>query len=130
MTTSDKPDENKMKIEVQKLTEIPSDYTAKVIRTVDQYIDSGLMVLGILAKQAELSKYVINSYNIREDFDWFASGQVETKDFRGKFIAIWRKQVVASGDTAVEAERVAMAYFGEDIRPAVVYIPKDPLAIL
>jgi hypothetical protein len=64
-------------------------------------------------------------YDTREDFDWFVSGKLDTDSFKGQHIAIWRRQIVGSGDTSVEAERIAKAYRGDDCRPAIVYVPRD-----
>lgn len=69
-------------------------------------------------------------YDPEEDFEWFTSGKVDTKSFRGKYIAIWKKQIVGSGDTALEVERLAKAYYGEDCRPAIVYVPVEEDSIL
>lgn len=62
---------------------------------------------------------------INEDYDWFVSGELNTDSYKGQHIAIWKKQIVGSGETPLEAERIAKAYYGRDCKPAVVYIPKD-----
>ncbi len=69
-------------------------------------------------------------YDPEEDFKWFTSGEVDTISFKGKYIAIWKKQIVGSGESAVEVERLAKAYCGENCTPAIVYIPEKEDAIL
>jgi len=69
-------------------------------------------------------------YDSAEDFKWFTSGKVDTRSFKGKYIAIWKKQIVGSGKTAIEVERLAKAYYGSKCKPAIVYIPEDENSIL
>jgi hypothetical protein len=71
------------------------------------------------------SELIGQNYSINDDYNWYASGELDTESFKGQHIAIWRKQVVGKGETPVEAERIAKAYYGNHCRPAVVYIPKD-----
>jgi hypothetical protein len=78
----------------------------------------------------DLETQIFIDYDIKEDFDWFTSGQVETDSYKGKYIAIWRKQIVGDGATALEAERIARAHYGKDCRPAVVYVPENNDSIL
>jgi Family of unknown function (DUF5678) len=93
---------------------------------VKDHTDSGLILLGFLAQTKKLVSVMnCQPYDTKEDFDCFTSGQLETDSFKGQHIAIWKKQVVGSGETPLEAERIAKAYYGDDCRPAVVYIPKD-----
>jgi hypothetical protein len=64
-------------------------------------------------------------YDIKEDFDWFSSGQVNTDVYKGQYIAIWKKRIVGNGNTPLETERIAKFHCGENCRPAIVYIQKD-----
>jgi hypothetical protein len=92
-------------------------------------MDSALALLG-LAIQSRTLLPLAQSYDIEDDFKWFTSGELDTSSFKGKYIAIWKKQVVASGDDATEVENIAKWYCGKESRPAVVYIPEDENAIL
>lgn len=67
---------------------------------------------------------VQEEYNPAEDFKWFTSGEVDTSSFKGQYIAIWKKQIVGHAESAVEVERLAKAYCGENCTPAIVYIPE------
>lgn len=107
--------------EVQTLDSAPSAADPQLLQTIS-HIESAFIALGILPN---ISTPVITDYDTKEDFDWFTSGKVETDSFKGKHIALWKKQIVGSGDTPLEAERIAKANNGTDCRPAVVYIPKD-----
>lgn len=90
------------------------------------YVAPSLVTLGMSALSRVVSPAILyKPYDTREDFDWFTSGRVETNSFRGQHIAIWKKQIVGSGETPLEAERIAKARHGYDCRPAIVYIPKD-----
>jgi hypothetical protein len=65
-----------------------------------------------------------------EDFNSYASGEIDTDSFKGQYVAIWKKQVAGNGRTALEAELLAKARFGSDAKPAVVYVAEDENAIL
>lgn len=92
------------------------------------YTLAGLALFAFLtnAQMLPLQEY----YDPIEDFNWFTSGKIEIESFRGQYIAIWKKQIVGNGRTALEAELLAKARFGNDCRPAVVYIPEDENTIL
>ena len=127
--SSEEQNNSKVKVEAQKFEEPASAFDSNILQTL-HYVDSSLMMLGMLAETKILLPVISEQHDIDEDFNWFASGQVEIESYRGKYIAIWRKQIVGSGDTAVEAERIARAYFGKDCRPAIVYVPEDDDAML
>lgn len=93
----------------------------QLITDVKAYLESAEKLL----KQQEQEQY-----DVKEDFDWFASGQVNTDSYKGQYIAIWRKMIVGNGSTAIEAERIAKFHYGEDCRPAIVYVAEDEEAIL
>jgi hypothetical protein len=102
-----------------------------LVNNVETYLESALQLLGTLS-QLEGNRLIAakgsmkqGEYDPREDFNWYASGQVETTSFKGQHIAIWKKQIVGSGDTRLEAERIAKYYCGDDCRPVVVYILND-----
>ena len=63
-----------------------------------------------------------------EDFKWFTSGQANLSNFKGQYVAIWKKQIV-SASSSVEAERIAKDTWGENISPLVTYIPKDEITV-
>lgn len=119
----------------QKLSEAQSEISEpNLVETIivrANLLDSGLIMLQHLSNHRSKEILELNNimeqqeYDIQEDFDWFTSGQVETDSFKGQHIAIWKKQIIGSGETPLEAERIAKAYYGNDCRPAVVYIPKD-----
>ena len=92
-------------------------------------INSALILLH-LASKTVTTLPPMEQYDIREDFKWFTSGELDTSSFKGKYIAIWKRQVVASGDDATEVENVAKGYCGQDSRPAIVFIPETEEAIL
>lgn len=107
------------------VSEEPMFFYANSVETTN-YVAASLVVLGMLVPSRAVSSAILyKPYDTREDFDWFTSGQVETHSFKGQHIAIWKKQIVGSGETPLEAERIAKAYHGYDCRPAIVYIPKD-----
>jgi hypothetical protein len=116
--------DNPVKTEVQTFIDTTNFFDPNMVQ-ISSHIASSLAVLGILDETQRLVPVILEPYDIKQDFDWFASGQVETDSFKGQHIAIWRKQVVGSGETAVEAERIAKAYYGNECSPAIVYIPKD-----
>jgi hypothetical protein len=64
-------------------------------------------------------------YDIKEDFNWFTSGKAETQQYKGQYIAIWKKKIVANGSSAVEVKKLATQFYGESIRCAIVYVPDD-----
>ena len=100
-------------------------FDANIVETTN-YVGMSLVALGILLRSRSVpSSVLFKPYDTKEDFDWFTSGQVETESFKGLYIAIWKKQIVGSGETPLEAERIAKAYHGDDCRPAVVYISND-----
>jgi Family of unknown function (DUF5678) len=118
---------NNVKIDKPQIFDnIPNLCDSQLLQTVNS-INSALIVLGFVT---ESRIPVITNYDIEEDFEWYCSGQLNTNSFKGKYIAIWRKQIVGSGETATETERLAKAYFGENCRPAIVYVPEDDSAIL
>ena len=122
-------DQDNPSIKTQKVrSDIPSMNDQQTLQFLGQ-ADSAIMVLGILAQEAKMPP-VITTYDTKEDFDWYVSGQVNTDSFRGKYIAIWRKQIIGEGETATEVERIAKAYYGDECRPAIIYIPEDSDAIL
>jgi hypothetical protein len=85
----------------------------------------------LLSKAQEVDTIDLNElHDPREDYNWFVSGQVDVSSYRGKYIAIWKKQIVANGDTAVEVERVARYYHGENCKPAIVFVPNKEDVIL
>jgi hypothetical protein len=102
--------------------------------TVQTYgnISSALILLGLASQTKALPplESSVEPYDISEDFKWFTSGELDTSSFKGRYIAIWKKQVVASGNDALEVENIAKAYYGEGCRPAIVYISEDDNSIL
>ena len=122
------PDQNNPENATHKFIDPPSNIEPFVMQTYGN-ISSALVVLG-LATQTRSLPPPVEPYDIAEDFKWFTSGELDTSSFKGKYIAIWKKQVVASGDNAIEAETLAKAYCGEDCRPAVVFIPETEDTVL
>jgi hypothetical protein len=96
--------------------------------SVKEHIDSSLAALGLL----RTVKTIFNERqgDIEEDFRWFTSGELDTRDYKGQFIAVWRKQIVGYGESPSEAELMARANFGQNCRPATVYIPENEDVIL
>ncbi len=88
-----------------------------------------MALLGI-ANQARTVLPPAMEYDAKADFDWFASGELDTSAFKGKYIAIWKKEVVGSGDSAIEAERLAKANRGQDCNPLSIFVPVEDDAIL
>jgi hypothetical protein len=125
---SEEQGQNKVNVsEVQTFDTAPETTDPQLLQAIG-HADSALVLLG-LNILATVKTPVITNYDIKEDFEWFASGQLNVKDYKGKYIAVWRKQIVGSGATAVEAERIAQYNF-PDCRPAIVYVPEDENAIL
>lgn len=119
---------NNVKIaKTQAIDAAPYTVDANLVQVLGQ-VDSALMMMGMLAETRVLVRTEPN--NINEDYEWYASGQLDTSSFKGQYIAIWRKQVVGSGETPLEAERLAKARFGEECTPALVYVPEDSDSIL
>ncbi len=88
-------------------------------------------LLELASKAQAIDKINVNElYDPKEDYNWFISGEVDVSSYRGKYIAIWKKQIVANGDTAIEVERLAKFYHGENSKPAIVYVPKKEDTIL
>lgn len=91
-------------------------------------------------KFQELISVVINTltnptkvnYNVRKDFEWYTSGEANTEieKYKGQYIAIWNKTIVANASSATEVKKIAKTICGEDIRPAIVYVPEDEDSIL
>ena len=107
------------------VSEEPMFFYANSVETTN-YVAASLVALGMSVFSRAVSPAILSKpYDTREDFDWFTSGRVETNSFKGQHIAIWKKQIAGSGETPLEAERIAKAYHGYDCRPAIVYIPKD-----
>ena len=129
MSSEQDQDHSNMRIETQKLhADRPNMFDPQILQAID-HAASVVMVLGMLAQEIKTPP-VITTYDTKEDFDWYTSGQVDTKSFIGKYIAIWRKQIVGQAETALEVERIAKAYYGPDCRPAIIYVPKNEDAIL
>ncbi len=98
---------------------------------VKEYNDMTTSILELLSKAQTLDDNNISEqYDPIEDFKWYTSGNVDTSSFKGKYIAIWKKQIVGSGNTAIEVERLAKAYCGSQCKPAIIYIPEDETSIL
>jgi hypothetical protein len=96
--------------------------------SVKEHIDSSLAALGLLSTVRTI--FNEQQHDINEDFRWFTSGEVDTHDYKGQFIAISRKQIVGYGESPLEAELMAKAIFGENCRPATAYIPENEDVIL
>jgi len=66
---------------------------------------------------------------LEDNFDWFVSSEIDLSDFRGKYIAVYGKQIISSGTTAIEAYNKAKALNPES-EPALTYIPESEDEIL
>jgi len=100
-------------------------------QNVKEYNDMTISILELLSKAQTIDdSNNIEYYDPIEDFKWYTSGNVDTSSFKGKYVAIWKKQIVGSGDTAMEVERLAKAYCGSTCKPAIIYIPEDETSIL
>jgi hypothetical protein len=106
-------------------------FDPNIVDTIS-HINSVMLITGFyhITKKAIDPAILSESYDINEDFEWFTSGQVDVSGYRSKYIAIWKKQIVGSGDTALEVERLAKAYHGESCRPSIIYIPENEDSIL
>jgi Family of unknown function (DUF5678) len=120
--TETKETGDKLRIKTQKLRgDVPTMFEpSPMISQIVDYADSVVMLLSIAAQQSRMPP-VITAYSIKEDFDWFTSGHLDTDSFKGQYIAIWKKQIVGTGKTPLEAETLAKAYYGDDCRPTVIY---------
>jgi len=67
-------------------------------------------------------------YNPKEDFEWFTSAQIDTTNFEGQYVAIWKKRIAGNGATPLEAERVAKFHYGEQSRPTIVFVSPDDVS--
>ena len=102
--------------------DIPSnEYAAQHDQT--NLVTTILTMHDILTRAQTLKRMEL--YDPADDFRWFASGSLDTSSFKGQYIGIWKKQVVASGTDAMEVENIVKGRYGDEARPAVVYIPKD-----
>ena len=100
-------------------------------KNVKEYTDMTNSILELLSKAQTIDdSYVNEQHDPIEDFKWFTSGKVDTRSFKGKYIAIWKKQIVGSGNTAIEVERLAKSNCGPQCKPAIIYIPEDETSIL
>jgi len=72
------------------------------------------------------------NYNVKEDFEWYTSGEAndEIEQYKGQYIAIWKKTIVANASSATEVKKIAKIICGENVRPAIVYVPEDVESIL
>jgi len=95
------------------------------------YREMTMSIYELLSNAQKIEAINLNDqYDPSEDYKWFTSGQLDTSSFKGQYIAIWKKQVIGTGSTAEEVERLAKGLFSEDCKPAIIYIPKDEEAIL
>jgi hypothetical protein len=92
-------------------------------------IESALVLLGFATQTKTVLPPAMEN-DSKDDFEWFASGELDSSAFRGKYIAIWRREVVGSGDSAIEAERLARANRGQDCKPLTVFVPQEEETIL
>lgn len=99
-----------------------------VDKNATDFVATALFAHDLLSRAQALA--VPDLYDPVEDFEWFNSGKLDVSSFRGKYIAIWKKEVVASGNDATEVENITKALKGEECRPAIVFIPENEAAIL
>lgn len=119
------------KVNFQSVSVVSDVFVELEEKNVKEYNDMTNGLLEILSKAQTVENIDFDEqYDPVEDFKWFTSGDVDTRSFKGQYIAIWKKQIVGSGKTALEVERLAKAYYGSKCKPAIVYIPEDENSIL
>jgi hypothetical protein len=58
------------------------------------------------------------------DFEWFASGNADSSKFKGRYVAVYNKQVIGWGETSKEAYDMAKKA-EPHAEPALAYIPEN-----
>ncbi len=66
---------------------------------------------------------------MNEELNYFASFPEELRGLRGKHVALIGREVVASGDSAMEAYRQAKEKF-PDKKPVLAYVPREETLVL
>ena len=64
--------------------------------------------------------------SVDEDFIWFVGSPEELEEYKGKRVAIWKKKVIGSGDSAKEAYDKAK----KESNPTLAFIPEGEELIL
>ena len=59
--------------------------------------------------------------SVDEDFIWFVGSPEELEEYKGKRVAIWKKKVIGSGDSAKEAYDKAK----KESNPTLAFIPEE-----
>jgi hypothetical protein len=114
---------------VQTVSEIPAINSQNTVNTWISNMDM-IALLSLFRMTISQKVSIGENYDINEDFAWYTSGEANTDPFKGQYIAIWKKKIVANAKTAIEVERIAKSLCGENSRPAIVYVPEDKDAIL
>lgn len=58
------------------------------------------------------------------DFEWFTSAELDLKSYRGRYIAVFDKQIVGWGKTSKEAYDMAKGLY-PNTEPALTYVPEE-----
>lgn len=64
-----------------------------------------------------------------DDFNWFISEDLDLNGYRGKYVAVYGKQIIGWGETSVEAYNMAKG-FNRQSEPSITYIPESEDVIL
>jgi hypothetical protein len=128
----DRKSEDQQQAGLQTLPELPATPQPNMVQINNipqMQTDFSLIISEVIRSQVKATSKE-EEYDPREDFEWFTSGEANTEPFRKQYVAIWRRNIVANADTALEAERIAKILYGDNCRPAITYIPEDEMAIL
>lgn len=66
---------------------------------------------------------------MQDEMNWFASSPKELEEFRGKYIALVGKEVVASGESAKEVLEKAREKYPSTV-PVLTFIPQKGVLVL
>ena len=87
-------------------------------------------ITNVLSFLNEINKTIVVFYEPprslihQSDFDWFISSNLDLDNYRGKYIAVYDKQIIGWGDTSSEALNMAKATNPES-QPALTFIPES-----
>ena len=90
----------------------------------DTMFELDLMTRGVAKFLSDLQFVVVYqapNKPVADDFDWFVSSDLS--DYRGKYIAVYDKQIIGVGETSLEAEQKAKIA-NPAAKPALTYIPE------
>jgi hypothetical protein len=67
--------------------------------------------------------------SVDEDFIWFVGSPKELEEYKGKHVAIWKREVIGFGDSAKEAYDKAKRKYPVS-NPTLTFIPEEEELIL